>query len=215
MSRKQFTFYESFAKAIVRIRNKKDRCDAYDALVLFALNDVEPDLDKMPDAVAMFFDLVRPTLESSKRKAENGKKGGESSKQTDNTDEANAKQTASKTEAKRKQNTSEKEKEGENEKEGEIEIEKEKENECYTRARRFTPPTVEDVRAYCLERGNGIDAQNFVDFYASKGWKVGSNAMKDWRAAVRTWERRDKDGSARNASGSTAPVQREWNIVYD
>ena len=197
MSRKQFTFYESFAKAIVRIRNKKDRCDAYDALVLFALNDVEPDLDKMPDAVAMFFDLVRPTLESSKRKAENGKKGGESSKQTDNTVEANAKQTASKTEAKLKQTTSE------------------KENECYTRARRFTPPTVEDVRAYCLERGNGIDAQSFVDFYASKGWKVGSNAMKDWRAAVRTWERRDKDGSARNASGSTAPVQREWNIVYD
>lgn len=59
------------------------------------------------------------------------------------------------------------------------------------RARRFTPPTVGDVRLYCEERRNGVDPQRFVDFYASKGWKVGSQAMKDWRACVRTWEQRD------------------------
>ena len=59
---------------------------------------------------------------------------------------------------------------------------------------RFTPPTVEDVEAYCRERGNGVDAQRFVDFYASKGWKVGNAGMKDWHAAVRTWERDDSGG---------------------
>lgn len=55
---------------------------------------------------------------------------------------------------------------------------------------KFTPPTVEEVKNYCLERGNNIDAEQFVDFYSSKGWKVGSNSMKDWKACVRTWERR-------------------------
>jgi hypothetical protein len=56
---------------------------------------------------------------------------------------------------------------------------------------RFKKPTVEEVSAYCNDRGNYINAQNFVDFYESKGWKVGSSPMKDWKAAVRTWEQRD------------------------
>ncbi len=60
------------------------------------------------------------------------------------------------------------------------------------RAARFTPPTIEEVQLYCAERQNNIDAQRFVDFYLAKGWKVGKNLMKDWKAAVRTWENRDK-----------------------
>lgn len=54
----------------------------------------------------------------------------------------------------------------------------------------FVPPTVAEVDAYNKERRNGLDAQQFVDFYESKGWKVGAVKMKDWRAAVRTWEKR-------------------------
>ena len=61
------------------------------------------------------------------------------------------------------------------------------------RGKRFDPPTVEEVQAYCSERNNSVDAQTFVDFYASKGWVVGKNPMKDWKAAVRTWER-SRDG---------------------
>lgn len=57
-------------------------------------------------------------------------------------------------------------------------------------SRRFVPPSVEQVRAYCRERGNGIDPESFVDYYASKGWTVGRAPMKDWKAAVRTWEQR-------------------------
>lgn len=56
-------------------------------------------------------------------------------------------------------------------------------------ASRFTPPTVEEVRAYCIERRNSVDAQRFVDYYTANGWKVGRNSMKDWKATVRTWER--------------------------
>lgn len=62
-------------------------------------------------------------------------------------------------------------------------------NKEYIKVKRFTPPTVQEVKAYCLERGNDIDAQRFVDFYEAKGWLVGKAKMKDWRAAVRTWER--------------------------
>ena len=61
--------------------------------------------------------------------------------------------------------------------------------------KRFTIPTPEEVQAYCDERKNGILGQQFCDFYSSKGWRVGSQPMKDWKAAVRTWEIRRKDQS--------------------
>lgn len=64
----------------------------------------------------------------------------------------------------------------------------------------FVRPTVEEVAAYCAERNNGIDAQAFIDFYASKGWMIGKNPMKDWKAAVRTWERNERPNKP-------APVQ--------
>jgi len=57
---------------------------------------------------------------------------------------------------------------------------------------RFSPPKVEEVDAYCKERNNGIDAEAFIAFYESKGWMVGKNKMKDWKAAVRTWEQKRK-----------------------
>lgn len=60
------------------------------------------------------------------------------------------------------------------------------------RERRFTPPTLTEVTEYCNERNNGVDPERFVDFYASKGWKVGNQPMKDWKACVRTWEKRDR-----------------------
>lgn len=56
----------------------------------------------------------------------------------------------------------------------------------------FVPPTAEEVRAYCEERRNKVDPVRFVDFYASKGWYVGKNKMRDWKAAVRTWEKREQ-----------------------
>lgn len=58
---------------------------------------------------------------------------------------------------------------------------------------RFTKPTVEEVALYCQERMNGIDAQEFIDFYESKGWMIGKSPMKDWKACVRTWERSRKN----------------------
>ena len=72
--------------------------------------------------------------------------------------------------------------------------------------RAFKPPLVDDVKRYCLERGNSVDAEVFVDFYESKGWMVGKNKMKDWKAAVRTWE---KNRSIRDKQGTTQDWERE------
>lgn len=72
----------------------------------------------------------------------------------------------------------------------------------------FEPPTLEQVAAYCTERKNQIDPQAFVDFYTSKGWKVGNQGMKDWQAAVRTWERNSNGKSGHRAAASVGPGQR-------
>ena len=70
-----------------------------------------------------------------------------------------------------------------------------------TGRRRFTPPSIEEVAAYCKKRQNGIDPQSFIDHYSAVGWMVGRNRMKDWQAAVRTWEnRRKKDQSHHNSA---------------
>ncbi|WP_288190344.1 hypothetical protein [uncultured Veillonella sp.] len=61
-----------------------------------------------------------------------------------------------------------------------------------TRSKPFVKPTREEVRAYCIERGNDIDPDKFYDYYESNGWMVGKSKMKDWKAAVRTWERNSK-----------------------
>ena len=55
----------------------------------------------------------------------------------------------------------------------------------------FKKPSINEIRDYCNERGNNIEAEAFIDFYESKDWKIGKNKMKDWKAAVRTWERRE------------------------
>lgn len=77
------------------------------------------------------------------------------------------------------------EKQEEKEKEEQEEKTKTKKRVCSA----FAPPTLEEVEAYCRERNNSVDAQRFFDYYTSNGWKVGKNPMKDWKAAVRTWER--------------------------
>ena len=73
--------------------------------------------------------------------------------------------------------------------------------------KKFTPPNLEEVQQYCIERNNSVNAQTFIDFYESKGWMVGKNKMKDWKAAVRTWERNSKTSKGVNETSG--------NSIYD
>lgn len=89
------------------------------------------------------------------------------------------------------------------EKEIDIDIDKEKNIKRESKkAKAFLPPTQEEVEAYCLERQNNVDAQKFIDFYEAKGWMIGKNKMKDWKAAVRTWERDDGERGSRQTNNS-------------
>lgn len=72
------------------------------------------------------------------------------------------------------------------------------------KGKNFKKPTVEEVRAYCEERSNGIDPQGWIDHYTANGWKVGKNPMKDWKAAVRTWERNGINSNSNGRKGQTA-----------
>lgn len=87
--------------------------------------------------------------------------------------------------------------------------------------KRFSKPTIEEVRAYCLERKNNVDPEQFVDFYSAKGWKVGNSPMKDWKACVRTWEKRNPNPkpiknnySWNNNNSKNPPLDENGNIDY-
>jgi len=83
-----------------------------------------------------------------------------------------------------------------------LEIGKDNDIEQPKAKKRFIPPTLDEVKQYCAERKNNVDAERFYNYYTSNGWHVGKNKMKDWKAAVRTWERSGYNQTAkRGANG--------------
>lgn len=80
-------------------------------------------------------------------------------------------------------------------------------------SKRFTQPTVEEVQNYCREKGYAIDPERFVDYYTSNGWMVGKSKMKDWKAAVRTWVKRE-NGSSRQQDSSTESRYRRESMQF-
>lgn len=205
MNRTQFTFYESFARAISRIKKKADRADAYDAIVAYALYGEAPDLDKLPDSAAIAFDLIKPTLDASKRKAESGRRGG-SQKQSESKTEANPKQSA-------------REKENEKEKENEIE------NECYPPTplrggEKAKGPEFAFVLEYAkLQRAEEL-AKPFFDYYAAANWRDSENKpVYNWQQKFIAWKQRDEEKKrAQLARGlklteDTKPVDRSSELA--
>lgn len=89
-----------------------------------------------------------------------------------------------------------------------IEIDKEKE-----KRKRFTPPTLEEVKAYCEERNNNVDAERFIDYYSANGWVQGKGKpIKDWKACIRTWE---KNNTVKKDSGMVIPMPDYMRTSYD
>ena len=203
-----FIFYESFWNAIQGLPAQTQLL-LYNARAGYALCDLEPDFGE--DAIAKgFFTLMRPQIDANNRRREAGLRGGRPKKSAEQEpheyrDETKRKpndnQTVTKAEPKEKEKVKEKDKAKANENVKEKAKAFHKAAPC-----RFTKPTVEEVRAYCRERGNTVDPLRFFDFYEAKGWRVGNQPMQDWQAAVRTWEGREQ-GSARER-GSTNPFKR-------
>ena len=177
MPREYFCAYHSYIESMEQLTDA-ERGRLFTACLFYSKTGEAPQLSGNERFV---FPAMRSQIDRDiqnyedfvKKQSENGKKGGRPRKPT---------------ESQKTQPFFEKPKKGK-----EKEKEKEKEisplNPPRGKRERFTPPTVEDVAAYCLERKNGIDPEEFVAFYASKGWKVGSSPMKNWRAALITWEK--------------------------
>ena len=74
-------------------------------------------------------------------------------------------------------------------------------NNISAKPKRFAKPSIDEIKAYCLERNNNVNADKFFDYYESNGWKVGKSAMKDWKAAIRSWERNGFDKPEKKQKG--------------
>ena len=194
-------FYRSFYDALKNIPCD-ERLKVYDAIMEYGMYDTEPELDGV--ALAIFL-LAKPQIDANNKRYKNGCAAKQ--KKTVSKIEANCKQDVSKAEANGKQNRSEAEAK---EKEKEKEKVKEKVNKI------FKPPTVAEVKAYCDERRNAVDPQSFVDFYESKGWMIGKNKMKDWKAAVRTWEKNETktrlEGTAKLVKDNNNFARRNYDM---
>ena len=169
--REQMTFYRSYWEAVKRLRKSADRLSALEAILAYALDGEELDRTDAADAI---FVLVKPLLDVAARKSKGGKIMARVEEDSDKTPARVEEDSGNNIKSNIKSNI------------------KVKNNMLNSARTRFTSPTLDEVEAYCAERGNGVDPQQFIDFYTSKGWKVGDQPMKDWRAAVRTWEAKDR-----------------------
>lgn len=100
----------------------------------------------------------------------------------------------------------------------EIEKEKGEAKASPTQKKLFVKPNLDEIKAYCNERRNSVDAERFFDYYESNGWKVGKNPMKDWKAAVRTWERNGftaKETKTNGVSSGIVLTMGEDGFEYD
>lgn len=178
-----FLFYRSYRESL-RGMTQKDQLATLLAIIDYALYGVEPNLKgKMPAAI---FTVARPIIDSNNAKRKAGKKGGRPKKKTNGFSESETIGFESEEPIPLF-----------NEEHRNIEIKNEEQRECGAdkppKRPRFAPPDVSEVETYCSERKNGIDPAAFIDYYSARGWKLnGGQTMKDWRAAVRTWERRNK-----------------------
>lgn len=204
-----FVVYASYLKAAKRL-NDADRLAVYDAIMEYGIEGTEPETDGVAAAI---FEIVKPLIDANMKKREAGRKGGEAKRSNP---EAEAKQNEAdvkQTEANRKQNEAEaKQNEAGHQKvPSNVNGNGNANGNCNGNANvkggmggRFQRPTLAEVTAYCKERNSTVDPEAFVSYYESNGWKVGKNPMKDWKAAVRNWERMDKErGNPPQRSGTT------------
>ena len=188
--RDSVVFYRSFYEAVKDLPPKQFK-ECVQAIMDYGLDGTEPSGNGIEKTI---FLLSKPQIDANNRRYLNGKKGGRPRNQNQEITKTEPSSNQRKTKEEPNDNQEitipePKEKEKDKEK-----VKKEiPSNEGIKKPRPvFVPPTVENVSGYCQESGYSIDAERFVDFYASKGWMVGKSRMKDWRAAVRNWARQEK-----------------------
>lgn len=201
--------WTSFRETISPL-NDAEKGRLFDAMLLYAETGEQPDFKGNERYI---WPTAKQAIDRAAQKVDtlrrNGTKGGRPPKPNE-TKENQEKPNETKENQTKAYNDKDKEKEKIEIKENPLKGGKEK------TLTRFSPPSVDEVAIYCRERGNRINAQQFVDFYAAKGWKIGQNTMKDWKAAVRTWEQRDeqKQGQQQTAPAKVVTAQQYGQREY-
>ena len=205
--KKSFVMYESWGAAIEKMSNEQA------GELIKAIYAYQKDPDAVPEdpALAFVFELIKQQLDADSQRykeacaarSEAGKKGGRPK-----TNASDKKQMVSE-KSKKSKCFSEKAKKADNEYDNDL-----KENTIDgVKEKRFAPPTLENVSEYCREMGyTNVDAARFIDFYTSNGWMVGKNRMKDWKAAVRNWDRREKNPQRQDGAAEVAKKNRFHNL---
>lgn len=186
MSKSSYIFYRSFYEAIKDLPDS-DKLIIYDAITQYALDRTEPNLTGFPKTI---FKLIQPQLDANWKRYENGLKGGAPE------GNMNAVKTTDKQPKNNQKQTNENEKVNVNDKEiGGM-------GEKKTIA--FSPPTLSELSDFIRSNNYAVSADEFLNFYQSKGWMVGKSRMKDWKAAVRTWHCKNKtDNPGQSQPAST------------
>lgn len=156
-------FYRSFYESIKKISDDVERCEVYDAIFEFAFEEKERELQGTGKFI---FPIIKPLIFSTEKKRAANRINGQKGGRPKKQSETN--ETNGKTESNCNV----------------IEVK---------RQQTFQKPTVAEIETYCKERKNTIDADSFYNFYESKNWMIGKNKMKDWKACVRTWEKRRQE----------------------
>ena len=190
MDRTQFTFYESWYKSVSLLKKKSEQAETMDAICKYALYAEEPEISGSPAAI---FESIRPALDTARRKSENGKLGGSKKKAKENKEETST-STSTRNSNRTRTNVN-----------GYLSSlpSVEKKEGGQPAAAKFVPPSVEEVEAYIREKNYHVDAESFVASYESKGWKVGSSPMKNWTAALVTWEKRARPETVKSSPSGT------------
>ena len=192
MSKDSFVFYKSFAEACRELDAETFK-ETVLAMCDYAMDGEDPEITGVAKAI---FTIAKPIIDKNNQRYENGKKGGRPKTETepnDNQTKPNDNQTVTErnqtiTKPEPNVNVNDNVTVNDKEKVGAKAPKKEK------APSRFNPPTLDEVKKYCEERHNGIDPQHFIDYYASQRWKkANGRPLADWKAAVRTWESKDKE----------------------
>lgn len=190
--RDTFIFYRSFKESMKDLSDG-DKLIMYEAISDYSLDMTEPELTGFPKAL---FALIRPILDANIRRWRNGCKGGAPVGNKNN----RYSQSTTKVQPTNNQSTTEVQANKDKEynirninKDDNVLSKESKADKSAHKTTRFVKPTLEQVQSYISEKGYSIDANRFVDYYESVGWKVGRNGMKDWRAALRTWQRNNRN----------------------
>ncbi len=188
-----FVFYRSFYDVVTLIPDEAMRCRAYTAICEYAFYGVEPAEDE-DVLVKMVFTQAKPQIDANNKRRESASAGGIAKKQKmEAKKNANIVPTMCHTSANSVPNVNANANVNENVNETvNVNV-----PENIT-AIQFTPPTLTDVQAYIAEQSLNIDASRIMDYYTANGWMVGKNKMRDWRAALRHWNRSDERNMAKH-----------------